>query len=119
MFHDIQMKGVTRNYNTKPSEKMNGPLKKFYRNHTNFKDVALLQILLIHLQASDRYFLNNTILVSAPIACRFLSQLLLVTLSFETAISTKIFSRRCHEYLSIIPARGFRIRAFEDRVMLP
>lgn len=34
------MKGVTRNYNTKPSEKMNGPLKKFYRNHTNFKDVA-------------------------------------------------------------------------------
>ena len=40
MFHDIRMKGVTRNYNTKPSEKMNGILKKFYRNHTNFKDVA-------------------------------------------------------------------------------
>ena len=40
MFRDIQMKGVTRNYNTKPSEKMNGLLKKFYRNHTNFKNVA-------------------------------------------------------------------------------
>jgi hypothetical protein len=40
MFHDIEMKGVTRNYNTKPSEKMNGPLKKYYRHHTNFKDVA-------------------------------------------------------------------------------
>jgi hypothetical protein len=33
------MKGVTRNYNTKPGEKKNGLLKKYYR-HTNFKDVA-------------------------------------------------------------------------------
>jgi hypothetical protein len=33
-------KGATRNYNTKPSEKANGPLKKYYRNHTNFKNVA-------------------------------------------------------------------------------
>jgi len=41
MFRDIQMKGVTRNYNTKPSEKMNGPLKKYYCHHTNFKDVAV------------------------------------------------------------------------------
>ena len=37
---DIMKKGATRNYNTKPSEKANGPLKKYYRNHTNFKNVA-------------------------------------------------------------------------------
>ncbi|KAF9565919.1 hypothetical protein CPC08DRAFT_629091 [Agrocybe pediades] len=40
MFDDILSKGVTRNFNTKPNEKLNGPLKKFYRNHTNFKNVA-------------------------------------------------------------------------------
>jgi len=39
MFRDIEFKGATRNYNTKPGEKMNGQLKKFYRN-TNYKDVA-------------------------------------------------------------------------------
>jgi hypothetical protein len=44
LFRDIMMKGVTRNYNTKPGEKMNGPLKKFYQNHTNFKNVAPLGI---------------------------------------------------------------------------
>lgn len=40
VFQDILTKGVTRNYNTKPNEKLNGPLKKFYQNHTNFKNVA-------------------------------------------------------------------------------
>ena len=40
MFDDIRNKGATRNYNTKPSEKANGPLKKYYQRHTNFKDVA-------------------------------------------------------------------------------
>jgi len=40
MFQDIRNKGATRNYNTKPSEKANGPLKKYYQRHTNFKDVA-------------------------------------------------------------------------------
>lgn len=39
MPQDIRNKGVTRNYNTKPSEKANGPLKKYYK-HTNFKKVA-------------------------------------------------------------------------------
>jgi hypothetical protein len=39
MFQDILNKGATRNYNTKPNEKANGPLKKYYRR-TNFKDVA-------------------------------------------------------------------------------
>uniref|UniRef100_A0A8H7Y623 Uncharacterized protein n=1 Tax=Psilocybe cubensis TaxID=181762 RepID=A0A8H7Y623_PSICU len=46
IFDDILDKGVTRNYNTKPYEKANGPLKKFYQNHTNFKNVApqILQV---------------------------------------------------------------------------
>ena len=39
MFEDILNKGATRNYNTKPNEKANGPLKKYYK-HTNFKKVA-------------------------------------------------------------------------------
>ncbi|KDR67396.1 hypothetical protein GALMADRAFT_232065 [Galerina marginata CBS 339.88] len=40
IFLDILQKGVTRNYNTKPNEKLNGPLKKYYQHHTNFKNVA-------------------------------------------------------------------------------
>ncbi|PPQ74374.1 hypothetical protein CVT24_000863 [Panaeolus cyanescens] len=39
LVRDIQLKGVTRNYNTKVSEKANGHYKKFYQNHTNFKEV--------------------------------------------------------------------------------
>ncbi|KAK0440025.1 uncharacterized protein EV420DRAFT_1316016 [Desarmillaria tabescens] len=37
---DILQKGVTLNYNTKPNEKMHGPLKDAYQLRTNFKDVA-------------------------------------------------------------------------------
>jgi hypothetical protein len=37
---DIREKGVTRNYNTKPNEKMHGPIRKIYQYRTNFKDVA-------------------------------------------------------------------------------
>ena len=33
-------KGVSRNYNTKPNEKMHGPLKKSYVRQTNFKNIA-------------------------------------------------------------------------------
>ena len=40
MFHDIEEKGVTRNYNTKPSESMHGQLKTSYKLRTNFKDVG-------------------------------------------------------------------------------
>ena len=36
---DIRGKGATRHYNTKPNEKMHGPLKKIYLRRTNFKDV--------------------------------------------------------------------------------
>lgn len=38
MFNDIQQKGATRNYNTKPNENSHRPLKSFY-NRTNFKDI--------------------------------------------------------------------------------
>ena len=38
-FDDIEAKGVTRNYNTKPNEKLHGPLKKCYLK-TNFKNVT-------------------------------------------------------------------------------
>jgi len=40
LFDDIQAKGVTRNYNAKPNEKMHGPLKAIYLQRTNFRDVA-------------------------------------------------------------------------------
>ena len=39
-FDDVQNKGTTRNYNTKPNEKLHGPIKEAYRNQTNFKNVA-------------------------------------------------------------------------------
>ncbi|KAG1745062.1 uncharacterized protein EDB91DRAFT_1080570 [Suillus paluster] len=40
LFDDIEAKGVTRNYNTKPNEKCHGPLKESYQRWTNFKNVA-------------------------------------------------------------------------------
>ncbi|KAI6157711.1 hypothetical protein BKA82DRAFT_131015 [Pisolithus tinctorius] len=40
VFDDIEAKGVTRNFNTKPNEKMHGPLKEAYQKQTNFKNVA-------------------------------------------------------------------------------
>ncbi|KAG2135968.1 hypothetical protein DEU56DRAFT_913061 [Suillus clintonianus] len=40
IFDDILAKGATRNYNTKPNEKMHGALRKIYLRRTNFKDVA-------------------------------------------------------------------------------
>ncbi|KAG2116194.1 hypothetical protein BD769DRAFT_1629852 [Suillus cothurnatus] len=39
-FDDIVAKGVTRNYSTKPNEKMHGSLRKIYLQRTNFKNVA-------------------------------------------------------------------------------
>ena len=39
-FDDIEAKGATRNYNTKPNESLHGPLKTSYKLRTNFKDVA-------------------------------------------------------------------------------
>ena len=40
LFDDIKAKGVTRNFNTKPNEKMHGPLKESYQLRTNFKNVV-------------------------------------------------------------------------------
>ncbi|KAI9442882.1 hypothetical protein BJY52DRAFT_1128463, partial [Lactarius psammicola] len=39
-FDDIKAKGASHNYNTKPNEKLHGPLKKSYARQTNFKHVA-------------------------------------------------------------------------------
>ncbi|KAG1886830.1 uncharacterized protein F5891DRAFT_1132413 [Suillus fuscotomentosus] len=40
IFDNIEAKGVTRNYNTKPNEKMHGSLKESYLMRTNFRDIA-------------------------------------------------------------------------------
>jgi hypothetical protein len=47
LFDDVEGKGTTWNFNTKPNKKLHGPLKNYYRDHTNFKDVAG-QVLLAH-----------------------------------------------------------------------
>ncbi|KAI5992667.1 hypothetical protein EDD15DRAFT_2388187 [Pisolithus albus] len=46
VFDDIEAKGVTRNFSTKPNEKMHRLLKEKYQRHTNFKNVAeqILQV---------------------------------------------------------------------------
>ncbi|KIK16153.1 hypothetical protein PISMIDRAFT_16020 [Pisolithus microcarpus 441] len=44
-------KGVTRNFNTKPNEKMHGPLKEKYQKLTNFKNVAQQILVVDHLEA--------------------------------------------------------------------
>ncbi|KAF9536999.1 hypothetical protein CPC08DRAFT_590148, partial [Agrocybe pediades] len=48
MFEDILRKGATRNYNTKINEKRHAPLKKYYRNQVNFKDVGAQILKLDH-----------------------------------------------------------------------
>ncbi|KAG2050455.1 hypothetical protein BDR06DRAFT_983998 [Suillus hirtellus] len=40
LFDDIEAKGATHNYNTKPNEKYHSPLKESYQQQTNFKNVA-------------------------------------------------------------------------------
>ena len=39
VFDDIQAKGVTRNYNTKVNENLHGPIKDFYEQVGNGKDI--------------------------------------------------------------------------------
>ncbi|KAA1476942.1 hypothetical protein DENSPDRAFT_758082, partial [Dentipellis sp. KUC8613] len=54
-FEGIRHKGVTKNYNTKPNEKMHGPLKKAYAR-TNFKNVApQAEYFLLCILKSDHY----------------------------------------------------------------
>ncbi|KAI6011002.1 hypothetical protein BKA83DRAFT_4467353 [Pisolithus microcarpus] len=50
-FNDIKAKGITHNFNTKPNEKMHGPLKEKYQKHTNFKNVAQQILDVNHLKA--------------------------------------------------------------------
>ena len=40
LFDDIEAKGVTRNYSSKPFEKMHGALGQSYERLTNFKNVG-------------------------------------------------------------------------------
>ncbi|KAK0472602.1 hypothetical protein IW261DRAFT_1424193 [Armillaria novae-zelandiae] len=39
LFNDIETKGVTLNYNTKPNESMHSSFKESYQRHTNFKNI--------------------------------------------------------------------------------
>ncbi|KAF8833931.1 hypothetical protein BDN67DRAFT_992758 [Paxillus ammoniavirescens] len=55
IFDDIEAKGVTRNYNTKPNEKMHGPLKTSYQQRTNFKNVAEQILNVDHCQLSAQW----------------------------------------------------------------
>lgn len=40
LFDDIEAKGVTRNFSSKPFEKMHGPIGESYVRVTNYKNVA-------------------------------------------------------------------------------
>ncbi|KAH9961701.1 hypothetical protein BGW80DRAFT_1181151, partial [Lactifluus volemus] len=42
-FDDIEAKGASRNYNTKPNEKLHGPLKKSFARQTNFKNILRIE----------------------------------------------------------------------------
>ncbi|KAI5999361.1 hypothetical protein F5J12DRAFT_784698 [Pisolithus orientalis] len=59
IFNDIEVKGVTCNFNMKPNEKTHGLLKQAYQKQTNFKDVAQ-QILHV----------NHLRLISEHIQCK-------------------------------------------------
>ncbi|KAF9537471.1 hypothetical protein CPC08DRAFT_651734 [Agrocybe pediades] len=48
MFDDILRKGVTRNFNSKINEKRHSPLKKYYSQQVNFKDVGAQILRLDH-----------------------------------------------------------------------
>ncbi|KAJ3019129.1 hypothetical protein NUW54_g162 [Trametes sanguinea] len=60
LFDDIEAKGVTRNYNTKPNEKLHRPLKEAYHLRTNFWDVAQ-QILTIDHNAYVACFMQQEV----------------------------------------------------------
>jgi hypothetical protein len=47
-FDDIEAKGTTRNFNTKPNESYHGFLRELYLRRTNFKDVPA-QVRIPHL----------------------------------------------------------------------
>ncbi|KAH9888565.1 hypothetical protein C8Q73DRAFT_776637 [Cubamyces lactineus] len=57
---DVMEKGVTKNFNTKPFEKMHGIIKGIYQDQTNFKDVEA-QIARIEHQVSVARFMRSRI----------------------------------------------------------
>ncbi|KAF9501094.1 hypothetical protein BDN71DRAFT_1555900 [Pleurotus eryngii] len=58
LFADIKLKGATRNYNTKPNEKIHGELKNVYQWRTNFQDVAPQDFLNNNLQARGQQYIH-------------------------------------------------------------
>ncbi|KAK0432086.1 hypothetical protein EV421DRAFT_1719858, partial [Armillaria borealis] len=60
LFDNIEAKGVTLNYNTKPNESMHGSFKESYQRHTNFKDIAK-QILRVDQWYSTTSFIRQQI----------------------------------------------------------
>ncbi|KAI9464204.1 hypothetical protein HD554DRAFT_2026564 [Boletus coccyginus] len=55
VFDDILAKGATHVFNTKPNEKMHGPLKESYQRRTNFKDVATQILRIDHAQLASQW----------------------------------------------------------------
>ncbi|KAJ8690115.1 hypothetical protein PTI98_011573 [Pleurotus ostreatus] len=55
LFDDIERKGATRNYSTKPYEKSHGGLKTTYRRRTNFKNIAPQILLIDHLKQVSEF----------------------------------------------------------------
>ncbi|TFY76117.1 hypothetical protein EWM64_g7894 [Hericium alpestre] len=55
-FDSIEEKGATRTFNTKPNEKLHGPLRKFYLRQTNKKDVGPQILKLDHCDFIAKYF---------------------------------------------------------------
>jgi hypothetical protein len=58
MFDDIQQKGATRNYNTKPNEKCHGSLKNSYKFRTNFKNIAPQVVVLYPIYTISLFYLQ-------------------------------------------------------------
>ena len=62
---DIQMKGVVRNYSTRPNEKMHGALKDAYQDRSNGKDITVqvcihISKLALFPDAADRSYVSTT-----------------------------------------------------------
>ncbi|KAH9850401.1 hypothetical protein C2E23DRAFT_735177 [Lenzites betulinus] len=67
LIQDVLSKGITKNYNTKPFEKMHGHIKSIYADQTNFKNIedqitriqhhtSIAGIIQGHLDAYDGFF---------------------------------------------------------------
>ncbi|KAG2368972.1 hypothetical protein BDR07DRAFT_1268590, partial [Suillus spraguei] len=59
IFNNIEAKGVTHNYNTKPNEKMHGSLKESYLMCTNFRDIAPQILCINHWQVIAESLCRN------------------------------------------------------------